>query len=88
MELEKACTADVDEVVEAAAVAVASPGGGPSRLALFLVLREGAQNENPPAAAGGAPGTSQLKQRCQQAIRSRLNPLFKVGISHCETSWS
>ena len=70
VELEKACTAEVAELLEAAAVAVPSPGGGPSRLALFVVLR-----------AGAAPGTTHLKQLCQQAIRSRLNPLFKVSTS-------
>ncbi|KAK9862190.1 hypothetical protein WJX84_000590 [Apatococcus fuscideae] len=76
VELEKACTSEVGSVMEAAAVAVPSPGGGPSRLALFLVLRSSAAGHG--GGAGDAPDTTQLRQQCQQAIRSRLNPLFKV----------
>ncbi len=52
---------------ETAAVSVAPPEGGPGRLILFAVLDEGAD------ADAGA-----LKAEMQQAIRARLNPLFKV----------
>ena len=45
---------------------VPSPGGGPEQLVLFVVPR-------------GQPGSSaEMRALCQQAIRSRLNPLFKV----------
>ena len=81
VELEKACTSEVEEIVEAAAVAVPSPGGGPSRLALFLVLQPGASGQQ--AGAGCASGDSRLREHCQQAIRRRLNPLFKVSSYAC-----
>jgi acyl-coenzyme A synthetase/AMP-(fatty) acid ligase len=54
-------------VVEAAAVACPTPGGGPEQLFLFLVLRPGVTTPVP-----------DLQQRCQQAISGRLNPLFRV----------
>jgi len=52
-------------VQETAAVAVAPPGGGPSRLIVFTVA---------------APGTSEadLKVAMQNAIRAQLNPLFRL----------
>ncbi len=59
----------VEGVLEAAAVACPPPGGGPDQLHLFLVLR--------PGAAAGLPPT-QLRARCQAAISTKLNPLFKV----------
>jgi acyl-coenzyme A synthetase/AMP-(fatty) acid ligase len=58
----------VQGVVEAAAVACPTPGGGPEQLHLFLVLRPGAQ-------AAAAP---ELLKACQDAISQRLNPLFRV----------
>ena len=73
MELERACLEGVPDVQEAAAVACPPPGGGPDRLFLFLVLRPG--TATPPAAAVAA---AELQQRCQQAISSRLNPLFRL----------
>ena len=78
MELERACVESISEVMEAAAVGVPTPGGGPDKLVLFVVLQ--------PAAKGSKPergNTEQLKKQCQAAIRERLNPLFrldKVGI--------
>ena len=66
MELERACVEGVPAVQEAAAVGVPSPGGGPEQLVLFVVPR-------------GQPGSSaEMKTLCQKAIRSKLNPLFKV----------
>ena len=67
VELERACIEGVEGVVEAAAVACPTPGGGPEQLFLFLVLRPGVAMPVP-----------ELQQRCQQAISSRLNPLFRV----------
>lgn len=66
VELERACVEGVPCVMEVAAVGVPSPGGGPEQLVLFLVPRSG--RENPDA----------TKRQCQAAIRSRINPLFKV----------
>ena len=66
MELERACVEGVPALQEAAAVGIPSPGGGPEQLVLFVVPR-------------GQPGSSaEMKALCQEAIRSKLNPLFKV----------
>ncbi|KAL4429385.1 hypothetical protein ABPG77_005159 [Micractinium sp. CCAP 211/92] len=69
VELERACIEGVDGVVEAAAVGCPTPGGGPEQLHLFLVLRPGL----------AVPTPAELQRRCQQAVSSKLNPLFKVG---------
>ncbi len=53
----------VNGVREAAAVAVNPPDGGPSWLVIFAVARRAA---------------SELKPEMQQAMRERLNPLFKI----------
>ena len=75
-------------VAEVAAVGVPSPGGGPEQLYLFLVLAAAPQGgsgrcNNGEGGAGEqqqqpVQGPSLLTQRCQAAIRMRLNPLFKV----------
>lgn len=70
VELERACVEGTSEVMEAAAVGVPSPGGGPDKLVLFLVLQ--------PGSPGGAADTQALRKRCQAAIRERLNPLFRL----------
>ncbi|KAI3435948.1 hypothetical protein D9Q98_002006 [Chlorella vulgaris] len=67
VELERVCVAHLDGVLEAAAVAAPTPGGGPEQLFLFLVLRP-----------GSTALAADLQQRCQAAISSQLNPLFRV----------
>ena len=57
----------VDAVLETAAIAVSPPEGGPSRLVVYAVP-DGPRQLDPEA----------LKSAMQQAIRSRLNPLFKI----------
>ena len=57
----------IEGIVEVAAVAVAPPGGGPSRLVVFVVPGPGIDPE---------PDT--WKSEMQQALRSELNPLFRV----------
>jgi len=60
----------LDGVQETAAVAAPQPGGGPSRLIVFAVLRPGAD----------APiSEADLKRAMQQTIRTELNPLFHVS---------
>ena len=59
----------VPSVMEAAAVGVPSPGGGPEQLVLFLVPKQAGARRQPP---------DDVRKQCQAAIRSRLNPLFKV----------
>jgi len=57
----------VPGVLETAAVAVPPPGGGPSRLVVFLVPRDGDLNIG-----------ESFKPLLQQAIRMQLNPLFHL----------
>ena len=54
-------------VVETAAVALTDEGGGPSRLAIFAVLRSGYEDT-----------PDSLKEKMQREIRDRLNPLFRL----------
>lgn len=65
-ELERAVLI-VGGVAEAAAIAVSPPGGGPSLLILYVVLEPGAD-----------PDAQRLRTELQEAIRSGLNPLFRV----------
>jgi acetyl-CoA synthetase len=57
----------VTGVLRTAAVAINPPGGGPSELVVFVVPRE-------PAAADKAA----LAPALQQALKTRLNPLFRI----------
>ena len=57
----------IDGIAEVAAVAVSPPAGGPSRLIVFAVPSEGAD-----------PDLDAWKGEMQQALRSELNPLFRV----------
>jgi acetyl-CoA synthetase len=65
-EIERAIAA-IDGVAESAAVAVLPPEGGPSRLVVYAVADDPAEAD-----------VDRWKEEMQQAIRSRLNPLFKV----------
>ncbi|MFN7975611.1 MAG: AMP-binding protein [Acidobacteriota bacterium] len=66
-EIERACNT-VAGVAETAAIAINPPGGGPSLLVLYVVRD----------AAGRDLGPEALRPALQQAIRDRLNPLFKI----------
>ena len=57
----------VDGLSEVAAVAVRSPGGGPSRLVIYAVPEPGA-----------AADPEVWRGLMQQAIRAELNPLFRI----------
>ncbi len=65
-ELERSVS-EVAGIAEVAAVAVPPPGGGPSLLVVYAV-----------ADAGAAPEPAVVKEEMQRAIRTRLNPLFKI----------
>jgi acetyl-CoA synthetase len=65
-EIERTLNA-LDGVLETAAVAVVPPGGGPSRLVVFAVLK-------PEARAAHRNWTATFRN----AIRTRLNSMFKV----------
>jgi acetyl-CoA synthetase len=56
----------VDGDADAAAVAVSPPGGGPSRLVVFAVPD------------GGDRDGETWRREMQDAIRTDLNPLFKI----------
>ncbi len=56
-------------VEETAAVAVPSPQGGSARLVIYVVLQ---------SLSDRAPQRDELRRLFQEAIRGRLNPLFKV----------
>ena len=56
------------EVRETAAIAVSPPGGGPSQLVVYVVLN--AESQDP---------TPDLLETMQNAVRHRLNPLFKIS---------
>ncbi|MDP7398146.1 MAG: AMP-binding protein [Lentisphaeria bacterium] len=58
--------AEVDHVVETAAIAVTPAGGGPSQLVLYTV-------------ADSQVDISALQIAMQSAIRQHLNPLFKIS---------
>ena len=64
-EIERAVTG-IPGLVEAAAIAVEPPGGGPSRLVIYVVVE-------------GAPDVSELQAAMQSRIRRDLNPLFKIS---------
>ena len=70
----KVSSAELERVVvgvagcrEAAAVAVPPPGGGPSRLVVYVVPEPGAK-----------PEATVLREEMQAAIRAHLNPLFRI----------
>jgi acetyl-CoA synthetase len=65
-ELERS-VAGVAGVAEVAAVAVPPPGGGPDRLVVYAV-----------PSPGVAPDVDRWRREMQAAIRSNLNPLFRV----------
>jgi len=66
VEIERALAA-VDWVVEAAAIAIDPPGGGPSELIVYVV------------AAPQAPASiEEQRVTLQQAVRQTLNPLFRI----------
>jgi acyl-coenzyme A synthetase/AMP-(fatty) acid ligase len=80
VELERVVLEHLNRVVlEAAAVGVPTPGGGPELLHLFLVLHPSAAQQLGGGAGGSSgEGGAQLQQQCQAAVRTGLNPLFKV----------
>ena len=65
IEIERVCNTTTG-VSETAAVALNPPGGGPSFLVLFVVLKPGCTE------------TATLKSELQFSIKSMLNPLFHI----------
>lgn len=77
VELERTIVELVPGVLEAAAVGVPEPGGGPERLFVFLVMKPGSECSSGPDDGKRWAG---LREACQAAVRKRLNPLFKVCV--------
>ncbi len=71
VEIERCVVQGVDAVQEAAAVGVPTPGGGPERLWLFVVLAKSSSTST-------AQLCTQLLAACNAAIRAKLNPLFRA----------
>ncbi|MCH8823819.1 MAG: AMP-binding protein [Planctomycetes bacterium] len=59
-------------VTETAAITVTPEGGGPERLVIFAVIKDGASSD---------PG--QLQIAMQESIKQRLNPLFRIFEVRC-----
>jgi acetyl-CoA synthetase len=58
---------ELDQIVELAAIASPTPGGGPERLVIFVVATPGAVHDR-----------DKMIAEMQHRIRARLNPLFKI----------
>lgn len=69
VEIERLCNKASEHILETAAVAVPSHGGGPDELIIFTVLNDSGQNLT----------SSELKKVFSKAVQSNLNPLFKVS---------
>uniref|UniRef100_A0A6V0C542 AMP-dependent synthetase/ligase domain-containing protein n=2 Tax=Pseudo-nitzschia australis TaxID=44445 RepID=A0A6V0C542_9STRA len=72
VEIENVCNL-VDNVLETAAIAVSGTKGGPSKLVIYVVLK----NDVDPKEAG-FNGES-LKAAMQRSIKTKLNPLFGIS---------
>ncbi|KAJ4971647.1 hypothetical protein NE237_004746 [Protea cynaroides] len=68
VEIERVCNRTDDGVLETAAISVAPVTGGPEQLVIFAVLKKGYNSTQ-----------EQLKLKFTKAIKSNLNPLFKVS---------
>jgi acyl-coenzyme A synthetase/AMP-(fatty) acid ligase len=74
-ELEAACNAAHDTVLETAAVGVPPPGGGPEKLHVFVVFK-------PPTQENPAPSTKQLKILFNKSLGQRLGPGYYAEDVH------
>ena len=76
-------------VKETAAIAVPPPDGGPDQLVLYCVLKEPAGCAHiglrlvDCGGAGLIVDPSELKKALQNAIKHKLNPLFRVAKVNC-----
>lgn len=73
VELERVVIASVPAVMEAAAVGLTPPGGGPERLIMFLVLHQNAEvvNSSPPQAPPSSSVNGQQRSQTQEGVQSR-----------------
>ena len=66
VELERVCNEAHASVLETAAISVPPPGGGPERLVVFVVLKDGNAT------------VEQLQKAMGSALKTKMNPLFKL----------
>uniref|UniRef100_A0A0D6QXI5 AMP-dependent synthetase/ligase domain-containing protein n=1 Tax=Araucaria cunninghamii TaxID=56994 RepID=A0A0D6QXI5_ARACU len=68
IEIERVCNRAHEQISETAAISIPSPGGGPEKLAIVAVLKD-----------GPTVNLDTLKLCFSKAIQNNLNPLFKVS---------
>ncbi len=84
VELERVVIASVPAVMEAAAVGLTPPGGGPEQLIMFLVLHQNAEavNSSPPQAPPSSSVNGQQRSQTQEDLQSTQKQRGdKVGVS-------
>eukprot|EP00249_Psilotum_nudum_P009707 c22108_g1_i1 orf=499-2703(-) len=69
IEIECVCNSSHEQVIETAAISVPSADSGPDQLVIFVVLKEGTSEIS----------VDTLNMAFSKAIRTNLNPLFKVN---------
>ncbi|KAG1347583.1 putative acyl-activating enzyme 18, peroxisomal [Cocos nucifera] len=69
VEIERVCNRADESVMETAAVSIRSSTGGPEKLVVLAVLKDGSTKAD----------LNLLKMKFQKAIQKNLNPLFKVS---------
>lgn len=67
VEIERICNG-VDNILETAAIGVPTPGGGPERLVIAVVLKDPATS----------PDFNTLAASFNSSLQKTLNPLYKV----------
>jgi len=91
VELERVVIASVPAVMEAAAVGLTPPGGGPEQLIMFLVLHQNAEvvKSSPPQAPLSASVNGQQRSQTQEHVPSMQKQRGdKVGFSSSlESVW-
>ncbi|KAL4559365.1 hypothetical protein LXL04_031503 [Taraxacum kok-saghyz] len=70
VEIERVCNSVDDKILETAAIGVTPAGGGPERLVIVVVFKDG---------HGSTTDLQKLKVSLNSALQKNLNPLFKVS---------
>ncbi|KAI3736904.1 hypothetical protein L2E82_26892 [Cichorium intybus] len=70
VEIERVCNSVDNRILETAAIGVTPAGGGPERLVIVVVFKDG---------SGSTTDLQKLKVSLNSALQKNLNPLFKVA---------
>ncbi|KAI3762730.1 hypothetical protein L1987_53171 [Smallanthus sonchifolius] len=70
VEIERVCNLVDDRILETAAIGVTPAGGGPERLVIVVIFKDGNVS---------TPDLNRLKGSLNIALQKKLNPLFKVS---------